>query len=342
MSTATTDYRIRPPSPSDWPSIHRLFELSLGSDRPPGWWEWKHEQNPFGESYWLIAEADGQVVGARAFLKWQWRFDGWPFLATRPVDTATHPDWRRRGIFTNLTKQMVEHITNEGVDLIFNTPNSMSRPGYLKMGWSDVTRIPVWFKPLRPFSIASTLLIDNDEVNGNTGDDPDFSQSNIDRFFAESPIETICHSAWKREQRLHTPRSLHYFDWRYRQIPGITYRAAWAGDADSGAFVVYRRRDRKELKEIMLSETVATPDVRGVTLLRRLLSHVASTEDAHHMIACTARNTPAMWALTLSGFLHLPRAGLNLVCRPLSPDAKSARLTHWSNWRAAIGDLEIF
>ncbi len=32
---------------------------------------------------------------------------------------------------------------HDGVDVVFNTPNDQSRPGYLKMGWSEVGRVPV-------------------------------------------------------------------------------------------------------------------------------------------------------------------------------------------------------
>ena len=32
----------------------------------------------------------------------------------------------------------VEDVTEDGVDLIFNTPNQLSMPGYLKMGWQYV------------------------------------------------------------------------------------------------------------------------------------------------------------------------------------------------------------
>ena len=43
--------------------------------------------------------------------------------------------------------QGVEEMTAEGVDVVFNTPNTQSRPGYLKMGWIDVGRLPVAARP---------------------------------------------------------------------------------------------------------------------------------------------------------------------------------------------------
>ncbi|MDH5380092.1 MAG: hypothetical protein OEW75_04520, partial [Cyclobacteriaceae bacterium] len=37
---------------------------------------------------------------------------------------------------------------HELTHFIFNTPNEKSRPGYLKMGWVDAGRLPVYFRPV--------------------------------------------------------------------------------------------------------------------------------------------------------------------------------------------------
>ena len=60
--------------------------------------------------------------------------------AVRAVDTATHPDHQGRGLFTALTLHALEACRAEGVAFVFNTPNDVSRPGYLKMGWREVGR----------------------------------------------------------------------------------------------------------------------------------------------------------------------------------------------------------
>ena len=40
----------------------------------------------------------------------------------------------------------------EGVDFVFNTPNDKSRPGYLKMGWEEVGRVPITVRPRSPMA----------------------------------------------------------------------------------------------------------------------------------------------------------------------------------------------
>ncbi len=57
--------------------------------------------------------------------------------AVRAVDTATHPDHQGRGIFSTLTPTRSRRCGSRA-DLVFNTPNEKSLPGYLKMGWQIV------------------------------------------------------------------------------------------------------------------------------------------------------------------------------------------------------------
>ena len=91
-------------------------------------WDWKHVTNPFGASLVLIAESGGgQIAGLRAFMRWRLRVASRTLEAYRPVDTATHPDFRRLGIFTRLTLAAVEHARGAGGDIIFNTPQQHER-----------------------------------------------------------------------------------------------------------------------------------------------------------------------------------------------------------------------
>src|SRR4029077_13661343 len=109
----------------------------------PEFFDWKHRENPFGESPGWVAVDGTRVVGFRTFLRWELEDGaGATRTAVRAVDTATHPDYQGRGIFRALTLLAVEEMTAEGVEFVFNTPNDKSRPGYLTMGWHEVGRLP--------------------------------------------------------------------------------------------------------------------------------------------------------------------------------------------------------
>ena len=71
----------------------------------------------------------------------------------RAVDTATDREHQGKGIFRTLTTHGIEQIEADGVSWVFNTPNDSSRPGYLKMGWQVVGRLPVAITPRSPLAV---------------------------------------------------------------------------------------------------------------------------------------------------------------------------------------------
>ncbi len=116
--------------------IAYLLKGALSHPKDLSWLEWKHEQSPFGKSKFFLAHANGQLVGVRIFMPWQFHGpSGEKVTFWRPVDTATHVDFRGQGIFKKLTLHGLKVLFPDQDFRIFNTPNSNSLPGYLKMGW---------------------------------------------------------------------------------------------------------------------------------------------------------------------------------------------------------------
>ena len=151
------DLHIRRATASDEAALLELLRVSMGEDAVPwtsAYWRWKHEANPFGASPVLVAEADGRFVALRAFMRWTWQSGDRAVPAVRAVDTATHPDYRGRGLFKRLTLRLRDEMEAEGIGFVFNTPNAQSRPGYLKMGWSLVGKPTLWVRPVQPVRLA--------------------------------------------------------------------------------------------------------------------------------------------------------------------------------------------
>ena len=146
------DVEIRRANDDDLPAIFALLRAALSWDDDPRFealYDWKHRRNAFGPSPSWVALDAGRVVGFRALLRWEFERGATIIRAVRPVDTATHPEYQGRGIFTRLTLHALDELRQEGVTLVFNTPNDQSRPGYLKMGWVPVGRLPAIARPTR-------------------------------------------------------------------------------------------------------------------------------------------------------------------------------------------------
>ena len=126
----------------DLEEIVKLIHKNLDAEFTPELFLWKHLENPFGKSYGLLAIDCDKIVGLRMFMFWEFLNpkDQDIIRAIRPVDTVVDEDYRGKGLFKRLTLTGLEECKAE-YDLIFNTPNANSLPGYLKMGWQELKEV---------------------------------------------------------------------------------------------------------------------------------------------------------------------------------------------------------
>lgn len=335
---------IRPATASDTDGILDLLKLSLGEGSIPRderYWSWKHNDNPFGSSPALVAEAAGRLVGLRVFMRWTWEQQRKEVRSVRAVDTATHPDWQGKGIFTRLTLALVDRMKEEGVSFVFNTPNRFSRPGYLKMGWSSVGRTSLWVRPHRPLRLVRALLTRGEQIAADSSDETRVEGYSVDENLGRPELERLLESR-QRDARLSTRISRSYLRWRYADIPGFTYRAAASWEEGAEAMIIFRLRTRRGLTELRLCEILARPERGSISRATTLIRETIHSTRPDYTAAMAAPGTSERRALLAAGFLPAPRLGPVLTVRPLGGVEDGAGLAIRSRWRVSIGDLELF
>jgi len=340
---------IRPASPADGSRILDLVRLGLGEGSIPRsaeYWAWKHHLNPFGDSPMLIAEASGELVGLRVFMRWEWEHRGSIHRAVRAVDTATHPAWRGRGIFSHLTLALAERMRAEGASFVFNTPNALSRPGYLKMGWKVIGRADPWILPLRPLAILRSLTRRQTRVlDANPLPDPEDEGLPAAASLASLgglPLFLRRIRARLAAEGLATPRTPEYLDWRYSAVPGFSYGSLAELDGDDGAVLIFRYREWKGLRELRLCELLHSGSVRSYRAASGLIRRLRRTATADYLSVMAPRTRAERGLLVRNGFLPAPRTGPVVTVRPLATAALDCDPLLYGSWRASIGDLELF
>lgn len=292
-------------------AIVELMRVSLGESptRTRRFFEWKHLKNPFGPSFVWVAEDEGRLVGLRAMMRWDFRSQGRSVRAVRAVDTATHPDFRRRGLFKKLTLGMVESLGAEGIELVFNTPNEQSRPGYLKMGWREVGRPTLWVRPGGRFSVRAHTW----------------------------PSQTPPGMQLPREERLHTEKNQAYLRWRFDDVADLGYGLLREQDRA----VYFRRRTRDGRAELTINALIA-PTRSDVVPLARLVRRVVRSTGDTYAVALAASGTREAAALCLAGFVPVPGRGPRLVVRQVPGQQTPPLAPRLSGWRLQVDDLELF
>lgn len=316
-----SQYDIRPARADDLSGILETLKAALGETsllrRTPELWAWKHIHNPFGRSIVLVAEANGTIAGVRAMMRWHLvTTDGRTLSCLRPVDTATHPDFSRMGIFRQMTMTVLDIARAEGVDLVFNTPNQKSRPGYLKMGWREVATLGSLVRPRlgRAFVPAEGEIPSMSTVAPGVTRVFDASTSALDR----PPLG------------LRTPRSEQYLQWRFGGHPTAPY--GWV-PSQSGGGLMARVGTRRGRTELVVSDLLGHPDAA-------IIRDVARRSPVRYLAGWFSPGSPERATAIRGGMVPVPwLKTLNLVALPLSD--LDVDVFDLRSWDLSTSDLEL-
>jgi len=308
--------QIRVATAEDLPKVIDVCRAALGWSDPAfdeALFRWKHLDNAFGPSLLLISHADHDVNAVRPMMRWRFRSDDRSVNAVRAVDTATHPSAQGEGLFTRLTTEALQQLEGDA-ELVFNTPNEKSRPGYLKLGWQEAGRIAFGVR------FAGGRGAKNSLTNRVPATKPSLPTPEL----GVEVGEALSHASelvgqptpgamWRTDHSVDTLR------WRFIRGP-ITYRAVPAGDG----YLIVRARRRGEAVELVVAHQIgsATPKT-----LRTALTTTMRSVGADH--ALTAAHFP--------GTITTNRVGPILTTRSVAGQPHPVADFAWTP-----GDIELF
>lgn len=100
---------------------------------------WLYTANPLGAPVGFNAVEGGRLAAHYVCTRAQMRFDGKVVPALLSLNTATHPDFQGKGLFTRLAERTYAAGSDEGAALVYGVANANSTPGFLrKLGFSLV------------------------------------------------------------------------------------------------------------------------------------------------------------------------------------------------------------
>lgn len=297
---------------TDLSDILKLCEVALrwpSDPRNEQLFRWKHLTNPFGPSPMWIATAGERIVGFRAMMPWRFkRRDGSTVRAVRAVDTATHPDFQRQGIFSTLNTLAIDALTAEGIDFVFNTPNAESLPGYVKQGWVDLGPVPLI---ARPAGLRGLVAMTSARAKA--------AKWSADLSVGVEPL-TVTSVAGAPFGEVTSDTTADFVRWRYSLGP-VTYRAL----AEAGSGLIVRVRQRGRAREFVVAHSWGTEVV-----LSKLLTHALHESGASYALATAG--VPGK-----SAMLPIPAVGPHLAVRALASAPPRMR-----DFGLSLGDVELF
>jgi GNAT superfamily N-acetyltransferase len=168
-------------------------------------WDWKFVGNPHGPARIWVADEGGQIAGCYILTPVMLRGGGGPIQGAQAVDAAVSPDYRGRGLFTDLARAALRDAVDAGIRLIFAFPSGGALGGQVRVGFKAQLVLPKAYRPLlwpprrRRFS--------------------ELALGEVEAFDAR--FDVFCEHADDREITLR--RDAAYLQWRYLEHPTQTY-----------------------------------------------------------------------------------------------------------------------
>lgn len=307
--------------PGDDAHIDELLKLCHGR-RHPGleYWSWVFKGSPLGfhgpeGDIWVAEAQTGTLIGYHGRVRVPMWFRGQSIVGSYVCMLATHPDYRRQGVFRRLSRSALQDAAKNGIGVTFGFPNAQSFPGSLKNGSVDFGRVrdlicmlnpPDFLGRVRGGAVARGLVSILLSFAGprwevmDDGGDPAYDM--IPGF--PEDVGTVWDSL-KHRHDLGIERTKMYLAWRYHRIWG-DYRilSAVRGTQTLGYVVFRTAMEHGEQRGRICELISAGDDMRVYRGLLKAAVTRCQTEGAVVLSASAACSQGCRTALRAAGFRY--------------------------------------
>jgi GNAT superfamily N-acetyltransferase len=326
----------------------------------PGYWYWQFRDPPAGSARIQLAVVDDLIVGQYAVIPMSMQVRGEAILGTLSLDTMTHPEYRRQGMFTTLASELYAELRRTGFPLTYGFPNENSIGGFVrKLQWTHVCSLPVYVKPLRPDAIVDSVLANpllnavarpfarlGAAIVSRPARIPDEARTNLrwlDQFDARA--DELWQEAYDRS-KIALTRSAAFLNWRYFLNPVRDYRAvSYEEGGQLVAYAVIRCMDQFGLRGGMITDLVGQPgrDDALEAVLTAVEEHSAQ-EEMDVIASLVHGDRRAARLLKRNGFLPVPKRAFKEWCfgvRVNNDTVDDPLIADADNWYLTFGDTDV-
>ncbi len=153
------EWHLRPFRPGDEAELIRLLERGFGKRLEERAWHWKLRQrgSPV-ENVWLAVDTEDRPIFHYGGIPRALRLGGEQRDVMIAVDSATDPDFRRRGILTAGASAAHQAWSAAGFALVLGLPNEQWGSRVPALGWRPLFPLKWCIRPLRPERLVARRL----------------------------------------------------------------------------------------------------------------------------------------------------------------------------------------
>ena len=331
-------WTIRPYRPGDERALTGLFARVFKKPISTAHWLWKLRgyEPPF-ENVWLALDGEkiiAQYAGipvrilTTAGIRW----------AVLSVDTMVDPDYRRRGVLTQIARHAYAQWGESGAAFVYGLPNEQAAPGLASLGFNHAFPIRWRRHALRPFAILArrcNIKFPTTSLDGlwHLVSAPARSRTDIELVEARDADAGFDHifRRFVPNSNLTFVRDRQWIEWRYFLAPEFGYRLLIARQAQEPlGYVAYRMQDTSGV----IAEVFAPNDRVSAALMRGAIDHLRRL-GAESARTLAVPGTP--YDQRCRKMLFSAHRSFGLAVLPLA----SAISTNPNAWHLSGGDFDV-
>ncbi|MFW9975141.1 MAG: GNAT family N-acetyltransferase [Candidatus Thorarchaeota archaeon] len=333
--------------------------MALEDRRSLEYWRWEYESNPTGLRTICIAEGkDGTLAGHYALMPLRMKVGTREFSGAQSVDTFTHHEYRRLGIFVTLANAVYEMAAQKGVSVFYGFPSDSSYPGFVeKLDWIRVTTIDKMNKALtlpsiamsafgtirkhgpRPFaSLLYKLVLGWKKRRKLRSDKPGLVVKRIKRF--DKDVDKLWENIATQDE-IRVVKDSTYLNWRYVKKPENTYMIFRVHVNQSIlGYLVFEKKIAigRLLRRCLLLDFVTETNSDNIRLLLMIASRIARKLGGDSLTVWSSYGSIPHSILLKEGYSSIGE--LILISRQNRKDFDSRILHDVKRWFIMAGDAD--
>ena len=200
---------------------------------------WRFDRHRELEPMLLCAKDENKIVSFTSWIPWKFTVGSTTFIGYQSGESATHPNYRRMGLWAQLLSRGYVIAEQRGVDFLFGYPSEMSYSTFIRAGYRPIS---VNFFRLRPIGLLKMK----------------------ERRCYEYDIKYIQEHRLVENDKITPLFDNEYFRWRYIDAPKACDAVTYTEKNESALFLVRVEKWRGIRQAILMDCQVTTYDQRFV------------------------------------------------------------------------------
>lgn len=316
----------------------------------PLYFDWQYRKNPEGKALVLLAKDDSKnnlIVGSNTIIPIKLLVDNEEIISSLACNVQVHPNYQKKGVFSNLLSSMSSEATEKGISSLFAVPNENSFNSFIKEGSIEITQLPLLVRPIKfsqyfqnPLNKILSIFdyLWKTKISDETVQEFD---GNFDNF------QSLLLLLSERVPVL-LKRNTEFFKWRYLEHPTKKYKIFVLKEKNIIiGYIIIRIHILNKKKIGVILDYVVDPNAEHSSLKKLIIKAMNYfwKHDASLAIATVGIGLEKN-LLQESNFFHIPSflkpEPLHFIIRLFNSKNNLQKLKSFDNWFFTFGDYDIF